>query len=105
MKEKRCPVKKSCFDYKNNDCDQCDFGKEFANLHRKIDRQKWIAVAERLPKKSGAYLTFTKGVMMVMDFSKKHGKFNAYDMFETAESAIPVTHWMPLPKPPKGDQK
>ena len=72
MKVKKCPARKNCFDYKDNNCDNCNFGNEFTKLHKRIDRlkkqnetltiqrnawaltakalgNKWISVEERLP--------------------------------------------------------
>ena len=40
MKVKKCPSRKFCFDYKDNNCDNCEFGKEFTKLHKQIDRLK-----------------------------------------------------------------
>ena len=58
--------------------------------------QKWIPVTERLPEKDGIYLTFSK---------KKEYEFH---FFQTGKRMWPavwdedgVTHWMPLPEPPK----
>lgn len=57
---------------------------------------KWIPVTERLPEKDGIYLTFNK---------KKEYEFR---FFQTEKRMWPavwdedgVTHWMPLPEPPK----
>lgn len=60
MKVKKCPSRKHCFDYKDNNCDNCDFGNEFTKLHKRIDRLKrqnetltiqrnaWYLTAERV---------------------------------------------------------
>lgn len=60
MKVKKCPARKHCFDYKDNNCDNCDFGNEFTKLHKRIDRLKrqnetltiqrnaWYLTAERV---------------------------------------------------------
>lgn len=60
--------------------------------------QQWIPVTERLPEKDGIYLTFNK---------KKQYEFH---FFQTRKRMWPaiwdedgVTHWMPLPEPPKGE--
>ena len=57
---------------------------------------RWIPVTERLPEKDGIYLTFNK---------KKEYEFH---FFQTGKRMWPavwdedgVTHWMPLPEPPK----
>ena len=53
---------------------------------------KWIPVSERLPKKFELVLVYPKVVTMRTDFIKDNGKwFNSPC----------VTHWMPLPEPPK----
>ena len=62
----------------------------------------WIPVTERLPSREGKYLTaFSKGevgqnVFLIFRDSSTKWYFNSEDTGE-------VTHWMPLPEPPKGD--
>lgn len=61
--------------------------------------QEWISVKDRLPEKEGDYLIYAtapfngRKFMTVMHYEK-----GAY---------LPIwsdtTHWMPLPKPPKGE--
>lgn len=56
---------------------------------------KWIPVTERLPEKSGSYLVYVYGEVTEMDCWR--GKWHMLgDDYTKA-----VTHWMPLPKPPK----
>ena len=67
------------------------------------DAMKWIPVTERLPEKSDYYLAFTDtSVVCVLPFSVQYKLFNAFDGDGTRHH-IPVTHWMPLPEPPKGE--
>ena len=83
----------------------------------KVESQKWISVKERLPKKDGDYLCYKKsGLYEVFGFAKDGRKKHKYDFFRdwknvwffyaseygyvTTDS---VTHWMPLPEPPKGE--
>lgn len=70
-------------------------------------RAEWISARERLPEESGMYLVFTyRGNRTVLDYSERHKTFNSFDSFSTEEAnevAIAVTHWMPLPEPPKTD--
>lgn len=62
--------------------------------------QKWIPVSERLPEKSGEYLTLDDyGLRTVLEFSEVHQAFNASDYIPN-DSEIHCTHWMPLPAPP-----
>ena len=66
--------------------------------------QEWISVEDRLPEKSGYYLVFTDiGRIALLAYSKKYQAFNAHDDSYSEEYVIPVTHWMPMPNPPKGE--
>ena len=81
---------------------------------------KWIPVTERLPEKDGKFLThrlICGGVstMSVLGFAHNGRKVHEYDLrkkknvwydyeSEVGYFAITtVTHWMPLPEAPKGD--
>ena len=50
---------------------------------------EWISVYDRLPDKTGCYLVVLHGIVSVCYFCK--GSF---------QSDV-ITHWMPLPEPPK----
>ncbi|YP_010660131.1 DUF551 domain-containing protein [Pseudoalteromonas phage HS1] len=59
---------------------------------------EWISVDDELPSESGAYWTFNGGdekpsviQKRVHMYDSRHKQFNCYT----------VTHWMPLPEPPK----
>ena len=90
----------------------------------KADAQipKWIPVTERLPDKDGKYLAFNKGIVAgsgycrVLGFAKDARKIDQYDFVEDWQNVWyfydseygyvttnSVTHWMPLPEPPKGE--
>ena len=56
--------------------------------------QRWISVKDRLPEAAGWYLVFYNGSQMQVAFFK--GKKWPFD-----NHYHKVTHWMPLPKPPK----
>ena len=61
-------------------------------------KQEWISVDERLPDKEGTYLTYTDKDKMLMDI------FCIYPSHGTefwVGGNGKVTHWMPLPPPPK----
>ena len=78
--------------------------------------QKWIPVSERLPDKDGRFLCLTKVIgynHRILSFAKDGEKVDYYDLtgkkyvwyaydrewgFVSTNS---VTHWMPLPEPPK----
>lgn len=63
-----------------------------------VPRAEWISVEERLPELHGAYLTHTfRGYMKISHFEEwVIGEEPSFDDYT-------VTHWMPLPEPPKGD--
>ena len=99
--------------------------KEIAELREK---QQWIPVAERLPEElvcvnvvwvnraPAPYYEKIKGVPfsgtacffgerwywaspVVIDMLSEYGK----DDFDLVDDAVDITHWMPLPEPPKED--
>lgn len=66
--------------------------------------QEWVPVTERLPEDSGYYL--------VVHQNKYNGSISiAFEMYIKCkigewwenDYAYDVTHWMPLPEPPKGE--
>ena len=63
---------------------------------------KWIPVTERLPKNYEAVLTFDGRSIHIM---AHHHDFK--DPFGIAKGNFmgyaPITYWMPLPEPPKGE--
>lgn len=56
---------------------------------------KWISVDERLPEDRKDVLVYLKGG----DFRVSHCAAGGYWQIWTRE--LDVTHWMPLPDPPK----
>ena len=82
--------------------------------------QEWISVYDRLPEKDGAYLVTTNGVSGLQNvktrwFAKDGEMVEAHDLAGQKDvwylydiecgyvSIKTVTHWMPLPQPPKGE--
>lgn len=67
------------------------------------ERQRWIPVTERLPEEAGYYITvFSKGEVgqnLYMTFADRSGKW-----YQNSEDTGKVTHWMPLPTPPKAEE-
>ena len=61
-------------------------------------RAEWISVEERLPDLYGTYLIYT------CNNHVKLGRFCEWAIgFAPSFDDYTVTHWMPLPEPPKGD--
>ena len=82
--------------------------------------QEWISVKDRLPEKDGAYLVTTNSFgdrqsVKLRWFAKDGEMVDAYDLAGQKDvwylydiecgyvSIKTVTHWMPLPQPPKGE--
>jgi hypothetical protein len=63
---------------------------------------KWIPVTERLPEKRGFVLVFTYDKIAGEAFMEGDGRFYWSNTDEYAEPLF-ITHWMPLPEPPKED--
>ena len=80
--------------------------------------REWIPVTERLPEKDGSYLCFSQycgsGWCAVRSFAKDGRKKDEYDFQRRWKNVWydydseygycvidSITHWMPLPEPPK----
>ena len=129
MKNRKCPNHKTCWVY--GSCEDCELGKEITRLHKRIDRlkrqnetltiqrnawyltakamkEKWISVDERLPDKDGMYLIFSPytnkegGIVYCNRFLTKGSVIFPERSFESLSK---VTHWMPLPVPPKESEE
>ena len=65
--------------------------------------QEWLSVKDRLPEESGMYIvTANDGHAQRVSFvqwQKKNRRWN----LTGARSYWRVTHWMPMPQPPKGE--
>ncbi len=107
MKNRKCPNRNHCWDYKSGNCENCDLGDHIIKLHKKIDRLKakikqseWISVEDRLPDKYGDVICCTrKGTIWQLTYNPTYKLFNV--SYDNVENAMDVTHWMPLPEPPK----
>ena len=119
---------KRCDGYDN--CDKCpavnkdvpceEWLKADCLLQLGVTLQRWIPVTERLPEVDGKYLVFESGYivqsMRVLSFAKDGRKVDKYDFHREWKNVWyrydsewghltidSVTHWMPLPDPPKGE--
>ena len=68
----------------------------------------WIKCSERLPSEADHYLVALsdpEDVGWVTDkaWTAFYNKGGEWDCCEAVEDGQPVTHWMPLPEPPEGD--
>ena len=66
--------------------------------------QKWIPVSERLPENAGRYLTAIIRANDERDVFDLWFDCGEWYIDENDDEFIhKVTHWMPLPEPPKGE--
>lgn len=74
--------------------------KEIADYEAELAKHQWIKCSERLPEDSGMYLTFNR-VYNCVPTGISINLFRRDVHFGTAH----VTHWMPIPEPPKEEEK
>ena len=68
--------------------------------------QKWIPVSERLPERNGTYLVCTfHDFYKTTKVAKASFKRNRGGFYGQGGHWSNVTHWMPLPEPPKGENR
>ena len=82
-----------------------DLRRENAELRARV--QEWISVKERLPEPKHEFdarnwylVALSNGVVKELAYEFHNHSVFGYGWRETA---YPVTHWMPLPEPPKGE--
>lgn len=69
--------------------------------YRKQSEGEWVSVEEDgLPREDGEYLTFNRLVYFVLEFNSSLQLWNV-SAWNVSTAIRDVTHWMPLPKPPK----
>ena len=80
----------------------------FPSMIKKIDKvyeeyaqTQWVSVKDRLPMKDQRILLYGKGDRQLTSIFKD-GSF-LYYTDESLEECNYVTHWQPLPEPPKQD--
>ena len=57
---------------------------------------EWISVKDKLPPTAGHYLVIADWMGVI-----EKGEFNGKDKWHIHNHLFDVTHWMPLPEPPK----
>ena len=64
--------------------------------------QEWISVKDRLPEDSTTVNLYTRSRTVGTGFYDKHTK-SWVQYYSGGAICVEVTHWMPLPQPPKGE--
>lgn len=77
------------------DNNSCDVERLSCNLYDAgYRKQEWVSVDERLPEESMTVITCNAEGEVDTDY---------YGYYSLGFSDKTVTHWMPLPEPPKGE--
>ena len=91
LKQAANAIERLCIE---NDC----LSEDVTDLVRELNKQKWIPVTERLPEQNDPVLVVTKYMSIGID--RLEGMvFDKPDFRKLGVDS--VTHWMPLPEPPK----
>ena len=108
LDEARAKRREIC--YAHTDCNSCVFGEEGENCGDKmiadhllangVTVQEWIPVSERLPQHGDIVLCNTRYRYEVLQWDGRANRWVNNFMNPKKEY---VTHWMPLPTPPKGE--
>ena len=84
-------------------CDKCGIVPEWLAedlIFYGVTVQEWISVNDRLPKDGQIVLTYKNGVYDIQAYEERRNGWLCKGWFW---SMATVTHWMPLPQPPKGE--
>ena len=98
-------VKRAIIDWEHGDASEWIADNLISNG---VTVQEWISVKDRLPEEGEYVLCVLKGFnyggkIQVCKFVPAD-KFKDKPYFENFRNGFPsVTHWMPLPEPPKGE--
>ena len=81
-----------------------------AELEKEVELARaagWISVKDRLPDKSGSYLVMLDNVLathLAMNVHYWNAKDGYWRGSEAHSRIVGISHWMPLPEPPKEDE-
>ena len=103
-----CKSKSMVCDAPTGECSKCQKLSDHL-IANGVTVQKWIPVAERLPDKNGEYLCrWVNKSVSDAEYESTYGSFGYWfnfweDEYKDWISYEGITHWMPLPDPPKGE--
>lgn len=67
-----------------------------------VTPDSWISCSERIPKETGDIIVVSDGIVMSgISYSRRDGFYIAALEYDDDEPIGGVTHWMPLPEPPR----
>lgn len=72
------------------------------NSNSPVTLDGWISCSERMPKETGDIIVVSDGIVMSgISYSRRDGFYIAALEYDDDEPIGGVTHWMPLPEPPR----
>lgn len=67
-----------------------------------VTQDGWISCSEQMPKETGDIIVVSDGIVMSgISYSRRDGFYIAALEYDDDEPIGGVTHWMPLPEPPR----
>ena len=106
-----------CEEQEENGCKGCPIALAFDRLAayedtgltpEEIQQMRWISVEERLPEQENTQVLMTDGECHYISSRNNMVRFlDCEGIFipGKAGAGVKVTHWMPLPSPPKEEKK
>lgn len=75
---------------------------DLVNGNYPVTPDGWISCSERMPKETGDIIVVSDGIVMSgISYSRRDGFYIAALEYDDDEPIGGVTHWMPLPEPPR----
>ncbi|EIC1756351.1 DUF551 domain-containing protein [Escherichia coli] len=75
---------------------------DLVNGNSPVTPDGWISCSERMPKETGDIIVVSDGIVMSgISYSRRDGFYIAALEYDDDEPIDGVTHWMPLPEPPR----
>ncbi|HAM4099048.1 DUF551 domain-containing protein [Escherichia coli] len=75
---------------------------DLVNGNYQVTPDGWISCSERMPEETGDIIVVSDGIVMSgISYSRRDGFYIAALEYDDDEPIGGVTHWMPLPEPPR----
>ncbi|EFK7855610.1 DUF551 domain-containing protein [Escherichia coli] len=75
---------------------------DLVNGNYPVTPDGWISCSERMPEETGDIIVVSDGIVMSgISYSRRDGFYMAALEYDDDEPIDGVTHWMPLPEPPR----
>ncbi|GCO93743.1 putative phage protein [Escherichia coli] len=75
---------------------------DLVNGNSPVTPDGWISCSERMPEETGDIIVVSDGIVMSgISYSRRDGFYIAALEYDDDEPIGGVTHWMPLPEPPR----